>query len=60
MEEELYFVRRQYANREKREARRRVWVHGKFRKPFPQQSPVDRLSDQTSGDIDHGHVDLPL
>ncbi|CAN0135854.1 unnamed protein product, partial [Ectocarpus fasciculatus] len=34
VEEELSFVRRQYANRAQRVARRRVWVHGKFRKPM--------------------------
>lgn len=33
VEEELSFVRRQYANRRQKVARRRVWVHGKFRKP---------------------------
>lgn len=33
IEEELSFVRRQYANRAQKVARRRVWVHGKFRKP---------------------------
>ena len=34
VEEELWFVRRQYANRGQKVARRRVWVHGKFRKPL--------------------------
>lgn len=34
IQEELSFVRRQYANRKQRVARRRVWVHGKFRKPL--------------------------
>ncbi|CAM9611242.1 unnamed protein product [Ectocarpus sp. 6 AP-2014] len=34
VEEELSFVRRQYANRAQKVARRRVWVHGKFRKPI--------------------------
>ncbi|CAN0228570.1 unnamed protein product, partial [Ectocarpus sp. 12 AP-2014] len=34
VEEELSFVRRQYANRALKVARRRVWVHGKFRKPM--------------------------
>ncbi|CAM9459285.1 unnamed protein product, partial [Choristocarpus tenellus] len=31
--EELFFVQRQYANRGQGVARRRVWAHGKFRKP---------------------------
>ncbi|CAM9153748.1 unnamed protein product [Discosporangium mesarthrocarpum] len=31
--EELYFVKRQYANRGQGVSRRRVWTHGKFRKP---------------------------
>ncbi|CAN0145267.1 unnamed protein product, partial [Laminaria digitata] len=35
IEEELSFVRRQYANRGQGVARRRVWAHGKFRKPVP-------------------------
>eukprot|EP00904_Undaria_pinnatifida_P011103 jgi/Undpi1/7122/HiC_scaffold_22.g09596.m1 len=35
IEEELFFVRRQYANRGQGVARRRVWVHGKFRKQVP-------------------------
>eukprot|EP00903_Cladosiphon_okamuranus_P015047 g13920.t1 len=34
IEEELAFVRRQYANRRQKVARRRVWVHGKFKKPL--------------------------
>lgn len=37
-EEELWYVKRQYANRGQKVARRRVWVHGKFRKPL---APVD-------------------
>ncbi|CAM9420076.1 unnamed protein product [Scytosiphon promiscuus] len=38
VEEELSYVRRQYANRGQKVARRRVWVHGKFRKPFSTSS----------------------
>jgi hypothetical protein len=30
--EESHYVRRQYANRQQKEARRRVWIHAKFAK----------------------------
>eukprot|EP00752_Nemacystus_decipiens_P003279 g3035.t1 len=42
IEEELAFVRRQYANRRQKVARRRVWVHGKFRKPSDNVDPERR------------------
>jgi methyltransferase-like protein 6 len=33
--EECYAIRRQYANRQQRKMRRRVWMHAKLRKPDP-------------------------
>lgn len=38
--EECYAIRRQYANREQKKVRYRVWIHGKFRKPMDVSSPA--------------------
>lgn len=40
--EEIYYIYRQYANRQQKKARYRVWIHAKLRKPLINGDPETR------------------